>query len=107
MTEATVSGPEQRIEQSHAVVQRCLAVNRGHLERSGDELWRLADTQLTVGMGRVDKRNRSAEMRWRLMRVARAVTRRLHTAGAHRRPAPRCWDGPAVGRHRERARTSR
>lgn len=73
MTEATMGRPEQTVEHFHAVVQRRLAENAEHLERLRNLLWRLADTRLTVGMARVDKRNRPAALQWRLMRVARAV----------------------------------
>lgn len=74
MTEATVGSPDETVEHFHATVQRRLADNADHLERLGSLLWRLADIRLTVGMARVDKRNRPAELQWRLMRLARAVT---------------------------------
>jgi hypothetical protein len=74
MTEATMGRPEETVEHFHAIVQRRLANNAYHLERLTNLLWRLASTRLTVGMARVDKRNRPAELQWRLMRVARAVS---------------------------------
>jgi hypothetical protein len=74
MTEATMGRPEETVEHFHAIVQRRLSDNADHLERLANLLWRLAETRLTVGMARVDKRNRPAELQWRLVRVARAVT---------------------------------
>ncbi len=74
MTEATMGRPEETVEHFHAVVQRRLADNADHFERLANLLWRLADIRLTVGMARVDKRHRPAELQWRLMRLARAVT---------------------------------
>ena len=66
--------PDETVEHFHATVQRRLADNADHLERLANLLWRLADIRLTVSMARVDKRNRPAELQWRLMRLARAVT---------------------------------
>ena len=74
MTEATMGRPEETVEHFHSRVQRRLTDNADHLERLANLLWRLADTRLTVGMARVDKRNRPAELQWRLTRLARAVT---------------------------------
>jgi hypothetical protein len=74
MTEATMGRPEETVEHFHARVQRRLADNADHFERLANLLWGLAGIRLTVGMVRVDHRNRPAELQWRLMRVARAVT---------------------------------
>jgi hypothetical protein len=74
MTEATMGRPDATVEHFHAIVERRLTDNADHLERLANLLWRLADTRLTVGMARVDRRNRPAELQWRLMRLARAVT---------------------------------
>lgn len=74
MTEATVGRPEETVERFHETVQRRLAENANHLQRLESLLWRLAEIRLTVGVARVDKRNRPAELQWQLTRLARAVT---------------------------------
>lgn len=74
MAQATMGRPDETVEHFHALVQRRLAENADYFERLATLLWRLAETRLTVGMARVDKRNRPAELQWRLMRLARAVT---------------------------------
>jgi hypothetical protein len=51
-----------------------LAENGEHFDRLSSVVWQLASTRLTVGMGRVDKRNRPAELQWSLVRLARALT---------------------------------
>ncbi len=62
------------MEHFHATVQRRLADNADHFERLATLLWRLASIRLTVGVARVDRRNRPAELQWRMVRVARALT---------------------------------
>jgi hypothetical protein len=74
MTEATVSRPDETIEHFHAIVQKRLADDADRFERLANLLWRLAGIRLTVAMARVDQRNRPAELQWKLMRLARAVS---------------------------------
>jgi hypothetical protein len=74
MAEATMGRPEETVEHFHATVQRRLADNADHFERLATLLWKLASTRLTVGVARVDRRNRPAELQWRMVRVARALT---------------------------------
>ena len=74
MAEATMGQPEETVEHFHATVQRRLAENADHFERLKNLLWQLASIRLTVGMARVDRRNRPADLQWRLVRVARALT---------------------------------
>ena len=74
MAEATMGRPEETVEHFHATVQRRLADNADHFERLATLLWQLASTRLTVGVARVDRRNRPAELQWRMVRVARALT---------------------------------
>ncbi len=74
MAEATMGRPEETVEHFHATVQRRLADNADHFERLATLLWRLASIRLTVGVARVDRRNRPAELQWRMVRVARALT---------------------------------
>jgi hypothetical protein len=74
MAEATMSQPEETVEHFHATVQKRLAQNADQFERLESLLWQLASIRLTVGMARVDRRNRPADLQWRLVRVARALT---------------------------------
>jgi len=75
MTEATLDRPEETVEHFQAMIQRRLAENADQFERLQNLMWKLAETRLSVAMARVDQRNRPAELQWRLMRLARAVSK--------------------------------
>jgi hypothetical protein len=89
--EATMARPQETVERFHGAIQRRLAENAEHFDRLSQVVWQLAGTRLTVGMGRVDKRNRPAELQWSLVRLARALTEAPS-------PPPMLTTRPAPGR---------